>query len=164
MLHRVLIVLLGIAAIASAEITGLRIIERSPVLDGEKFGKVGAYERVVARASFEADPATPARSSTASGRILPAPRVGVFCIDSRSQLGRTLSTPSSEYSNLLFRRHPAWFRDRAAENIRDIRVPAQCERQAGSAAPARLRRLSARRRRTAGGRISTLALGSLCKC
>ena len=58
--HRVLIVLLGIAAIASAEITGLRIIERSPVLDGKKFGKVGAYERVVARASFEADQAPPA--------------------------------------------------------------------------------------------------------
>lgn len=58
--HRVFIVLLALATMASAEITGLRIIERSPVLDGKKFGKVGAYERVVARASFEADPATPA--------------------------------------------------------------------------------------------------------
>jgi len=66
MLHRALIALLGIATIASAEITGLRIIERSPVLDGKKFGKVGAYERVVARASFEADQATPVSSSTPS--------------------------------------------------------------------------------------------------
>ncbi len=76
--NRILAVLLGLTAIASAEISGLRVIERSPVLDGKQFGKVGAYERVVARASFEADPAAPANEiihdlklapSNAKGRV-----------------------------------------------------------------------------------------------
>ncbi len=70
--HRVLVVLLALAAIASAEISGLRVIERSRVLDGKQFGKVGAYERVVARASFEADPAAPANEIIHDLRLAPS--------------------------------------------------------------------------------------------
>jgi len=40
----------------AAEVVGFEVIERSAVLDGKAFGKVGAYERVVGRAYFEVDP------------------------------------------------------------------------------------------------------------
>ena len=40
----------------AAAVTGLEIIERSPVLNGKSFGDVGSYERVVGRASFAVDP------------------------------------------------------------------------------------------------------------
>ncbi len=46
----------------AAEVTGLDITERSPVLSGKSFGDVGSYERIVGVASFAVDPTDPANA------------------------------------------------------------------------------------------------------
>lgn len=43
-----------------AELTRFEIEKREPFADGEFFGKVGSYERIIGRAFFELDPSSPA--------------------------------------------------------------------------------------------------------
>ena len=72
MLLRSLALLLWIAPLLPAEVAGLRIVERSPVLNGAAFGETGAYERVIAKAHFAVDPHDPANAGIAD--IGAAPR------------------------------------------------------------------------------------------
>ena len=72
MLPRTLALLLWMAPLLPAEVAGLRIVERSPVLNGATFGETGAYERVLAKAHFAVDPDAPANAGIAD--IGAAPR------------------------------------------------------------------------------------------
>ena len=55
MLLRILPLCLLVPAL-TAEVVSVEVTERSAVLDGKVFGKVGAYERIIGRAHFEVDP------------------------------------------------------------------------------------------------------------
>ncbi len=56
MAPKLLALLLCTMPVLPAEVAGIRILERSPVLNGAGFGKAGPYERVIAKAHFEVDP------------------------------------------------------------------------------------------------------------
>ncbi|MFZ4758211.1 MAG: hypothetical protein ACOYLX_08605, partial [Burkholderiaceae bacterium] len=49
--------------IAQARIVHVEIVRIEPAFGGRSFGTVGAYERVIARAHGELDPAAPANAS-----------------------------------------------------------------------------------------------------
>ena len=56
MLRRIATCLLLLACTAVAAVTRIELVERTDVLDGASFGAAGPYERISAKAYFEADP------------------------------------------------------------------------------------------------------------
>jgi hypothetical protein len=57
---RFLLVALAGASSAWGVVKSIHVIERSDVLQGKPFGKAGAYERIIAKVHFTADPKLPA--------------------------------------------------------------------------------------------------------
>ena len=62
MITRILLLLTLLSAGVSAKVVGIDVAERSAVLDGKAFGRVGAYERIVGKARFAVDPDDPANA------------------------------------------------------------------------------------------------------
>jgi len=68
--------LVGLAALtllasARAEVTAVRVVERTPFAAGEVFGSVGAYEKIRGVAEFSLDPEAPANSRIVDLRLAP---------------------------------------------------------------------------------------------
>ena len=55
-MSRLLCLLLVLLSAAPAAVRSVEIVERTPVLDGQSFGKSGAYERIVGRVHFGLNP------------------------------------------------------------------------------------------------------------
>ncbi len=55
----VVAMLIAIASSAQAELTSIKILRREPFAEGKSFGDVGPYERILAHAKYEIDPAHP---------------------------------------------------------------------------------------------------------
>lgn len=60
MLRSIAALALCLTAPAPAAVVRMEVVDRADVLDGKSFGAAGPYEKVVARAYFEADPKLPA--------------------------------------------------------------------------------------------------------
>lgn len=69
---RIACLILLLALRSSAEVKRVYVIDRTDVLAGREFGKSGAYERIVAKAHFTADPKLP--QNAAIGDLGLAPR------------------------------------------------------------------------------------------
>jgi hypothetical protein len=77
MLTRLAPVLLLASLTASAAVDRIEISERSPVLDGKVFGHAGAYERIVGRVYFMADPRNPMNRNIADIDLAPVNAKGL---------------------------------------------------------------------------------------
>jgi hypothetical protein len=73
-LFRILLVLLPLPLAAS--LVRVEISERSPVLDGKAFGRVGAYERLVGKAYFAVDPQAKANADIVNVKFAPRNSAG----------------------------------------------------------------------------------------
>ncbi len=71
MIPRALALLFWMMPALSAEVVGMRVLERSPVLNGAAFGETGSYERVIAQARFEVDPDAAANAAVADLKAAP---------------------------------------------------------------------------------------------
>src|SRR5262249_36945542 len=81
---RALLVGLTAAAVCSAAVTRIDVIERSSVTSSKLFGTVGPYERIVARVHFAVDPSAFANSPIAD--IAFAPRNASGMVEFSSDL------------------------------------------------------------------------------
>ena len=70
-------------AAARAEVARLEVLERAPLLDGQSFGKVGAYERIRGRLIFSVDPAAAENATIVDLKLAPRDAEGrvVFAAD-----------------------------------------------------------------------------------
>jgi len=54
-----------------AEVTRFEILTREPFADGQEFGDVGAYERIIGRVHYELDPELPANQNVVDLKLAP---------------------------------------------------------------------------------------------
>ena len=70
MIKRTFLASLFAVTLAHAAIVRLDIKERSDILDGQSFGKAGAYERIVGKAYFAINPKLPANQAISTSTKL----------------------------------------------------------------------------------------------
>lgn len=70
--YPVLVLLLLMAATASAEVVRIEIAQRAPIAEGKAFGAVGAYEKIEGTVFFALDPENPANEAIVD--LVHAPR------------------------------------------------------------------------------------------